>query len=492
MKPDQILIITDSSWQLLRDGRKTTIPAWSDVSGTTLVFFDFSNSQSGLISSKGKEQYAAAIIEKEVRTSGALDGAVKVFVHNTRALSDTIQSFYTAISLESWQELQNWATRQADHCLLIPMTSLIARSAKSKVQSGKNHFSDSEQFSRGSSRVDDLSMFSESVMDADTARDSSGASTFSTKKTRARSQDRNSSRVSACRIGNQIHAFADHEGRLHYGQVTLLGRAYEDVGPAVRALAEQLTVGSWGESAPAMDWITIGAADMEIERAMAAGVAQSLHLNERFASYIEFPEQGESFFTSLHQFSKELLVLNKSVPGLAKIAWLSESWAAPVSAVVACACLIVGGLGYYLQQQMGQQEAELAVAKSQSAQLQTQIARLAKENLPLAEDPQFAFANKIAESALYDPVRMLSLVRQAAGSKIRIQRVQLTRIDNSAKHFYRVEGVAAGGANQEIANFTAALKAQGWQSTPAQSSDGSIGAFAYTLRPVATATAKRS
>jgi hypothetical protein len=109
----------------------------------------------------------------------------------------------------------------------------------------------------------------------------------------------------------------------------------------------------------------------------------------------------------------------------------------------------------------------------------------------LAEDPQFAFASKIAEAALYDPVRMLALVRQAAGPKIRIQRVQLTRPDNSVKHFFRVEGVAAGGSNQEIANFTAALKAQGWQSSPAQSSDGSIGAFAYTLRPVSTAPAKK-
>ncbi len=492
MKSDQILIITDSSWQLLRDGRSITIQAWSDVSGTTLVFFDFSNSQSGLISSKGKAEYAGAIIEKEVRTSGALDGAVKVFVHNTRALGDTIQTFYTAISLEKWQELQNWSTRQADHCLLIPIASLIARSSKSKARSGADHLSNSEQRSSTASKADDLSMFSESIMDPDMARESSSASTRSEKNIRGRSQKRNLSRVSACRIGNQIHAFADHEGRLHYGQVTLLGRAYEDVGPAVRALSEQLPVGSWGATAPAMDWITIGAADMEIERAMAAGVAQSLHLRERFASYVEFPEQGERFFTSLHQFSKELLVLNKSVPGLAKIAWLSESWATPVSAVVACACLIVGGLGYYLQQQTGQQEAELTVVKNQSAQLQTQIARLAKENVPLADDPQFAFASKIAEAALYDPVRMLSLVRQAAGSKIRIQRVQLARTDNNSRHLYRVEGIAAGGANQEIANFTSALKAQGWQSSPAQSSDGSIGAFAYTLRPVATATAKRS
>lgn len=450
MKFDQVLLAIDDNWRLLRDGQSSSIEPWSRLEGTTLVYFHFDQSQSGLIASTGKASYAGALIEKEVRAGGTIDGSIKVFVHAVRSQADSLQAFYTAVSLDSWQELENWAAKQADHCLLIPIASVLSAELKQDPSKPKK--------SQNSVRV------SSSKAPSDKAP--SYARAFS--------------------INNEIFVFASHQDRQYLGQVTLLGQDDEDIAPAVTALTKQFPTREWATVIDQLGWVTVNGRMPDGERQIASQVAQSLGLTPAMFTTQKFNDGQSSIASSLNLLSEDVLIQDKSVSGLAKLSWMSESWAAPVAAVACVVFVLAAGAGFYFQHEIGNQEQVLAQQQAQSAQLQQRVANITRENTPLLNDPQLAFTAKLTEAALYEPARMLELFKRAAGTRIRIQRVQLFVDDTSSRRSYRVEGVVANGANADIASLLATLKTAGWQASPTRSPDSSIGAFAYVFKPASS------
>ena len=478
MKPEQILIISGDYWHLLRDDTSTVIEPWSAVSGPTVVVFNFEKSQTGLLSSRGKANYAGALIEKEIRSSGAIDGSVKVFVHTARAQGDSVQALYTAVSLDAWQELQNWSRRQADHCILIPAASLLCTDIKNASTTTLDRLDNVSGFKESSFSGALSSGYGNKNRNGPNALEKPGALTGPAATGKPAS-------VKACRIDSEVFVFADYQGRLYFNQVTLLGRD-DDIVPAVRALVGQFPANEWGTAGEGLDWITFCARSLDDEKTLASRTAEAFKLPCRLIDTQKYSGQHAQINTSLFLISQDLLVQNKSVPALAKVSWMSESWTAPVAFVAGLVCALAVGAGFYFQYQVSNQKAMLAEQKSQYAQLQTRLDEINRENIPLLNDPQLAFAARISEAAMYDPARMLELFKRGAGSNIRIQRIQLFVDETSARRAYRVEGIIADGANADIAKFVATLKASGWQATPAKSSDGSIKAFAYIFKPTST------
>jgi hypothetical protein len=481
MKPENILIVSDTEWRSVSNGITKIIEPWSAISGTAIVFFNFEKSLTGLLTGKGKAEYANALIEKEVRSNGAIDGSVKVFVHTAKQQRESLQALYTAVSLDDWQELQNWASQQRDHCVLIPMASLLCAQHKAIKSIRIKDQTDDE----GYSVLNEQSSFASQDF-GQSSLDMSAASSYSKKNRASRSKRIAGGLASiarACRVGNDIMVFASHQDSLYFSRATLLGQRDEDIGPAAKALAQQLLSDEWGQVVDRLDWLVVCAEAIDHEQTTASYVAQALGLRFRLFKCQQFHGIEGPCFTSLYSLSEELMLQDKSVPILEKLSWMSESWATPVATVAIIASALAVGLGYYFDRAIAEQKSLFKLQTTQINEIQQRVNILSKENTPLLDDPKLAFAAKIADASVYDPMRMLETVKRAAGSNIRIQRVQLFVEDANLKRAYRVEGVATSGANAEIANFVARLKVAGWQATPTRSVDGSIGAFAYIFKP---------
>ncbi|MCR6685637.1 hypothetical protein [Pseudoxanthomonas sp.] len=91
---------------------------------------DFEGAVSNVISLEGSPAHAVALIERRLRSDGLVDGEAKILIHKTRTVGAGYQTLYTAVPLETWQQTYAWAEAQPDHCLLVPITSLLFNALK--------------------------------------------------------------------------------------------------------------------------------------------------------------------------------------------------------------------------------------------------------------------------------------------------------------------------------------------------------------------------
>lgn len=108
-------------------------PAW--------LFCEFEGGVSSVVSLEGSPAHAVALIEKRLRADGMIDGDGKILIHKSRTMGAGYQSLFTAVPLDVWQQTFAWAEAQPDHCLLVPITSLMWNAIKSGeglvVQNGR-------------------------------------------------------------------------------------------------------------------------------------------------------------------------------------------------------------------------------------------------------------------------------------------------------------------------------------------------------------------
>ncbi|WP_433852387.1 hypothetical protein [Stenotrophomonas nitritireducens] len=91
---------------------------------------DFEGAVSSVIALEGSPAHAVALIERRLRSDGLVDGDAKVLIHKTHGVGAGYQALFTAIPLDTWQQTYAWSESQPDHCLLVPMTSLLFKALK--------------------------------------------------------------------------------------------------------------------------------------------------------------------------------------------------------------------------------------------------------------------------------------------------------------------------------------------------------------------------
>jgi hypothetical protein len=95
------------------------------LEGAAWLFAEFEGGVSSVISLEGSPAHAVALIEKRLRADGMIDGEGKILIHKNRSMGAGYQSLFTAVPLEVWQQTYAWAEAQPDHCLVVPLTSLM-------------------------------------------------------------------------------------------------------------------------------------------------------------------------------------------------------------------------------------------------------------------------------------------------------------------------------------------------------------------------------
>jgi hypothetical protein len=129
MKTTTILHM-DGRWLSFADDRLQIAFARPQPQGPAVLISDFDGSVSNVTALEGSPTHAVALIERRLRADGLIDNEAKILIHKTRTVGNGYQALYTAVPLDHWQAQFAWAENQADHCMLVPVISLLWRSLK--------------------------------------------------------------------------------------------------------------------------------------------------------------------------------------------------------------------------------------------------------------------------------------------------------------------------------------------------------------------------
>jgi len=424
MSTENLILLARDGWRQLRDGALVEIPEWPTLEEPTIVVTDFEEAPMGTYRfDGGKATYAVPMIEKRARAEGLTDGLAHILVHRVLVLGGGFQTFHTAVPLEFWQRLQQWAAQQRDHCILIPLGALL--SAGIRV---------------GHARV--------------------------------------------LQIGRTLHYFGESKTGLHYASVNAIGRFEDDLLAAVRVLAGSVQ----GENANGVDrsvvWGSVLSSEPGQEARLLARWNQLVDVPTSSMPATEWQTPTGSVTSALPPLVARAGIRASVNPPLARLAWWSERLVAGVATTAGILALGLVGLGLFAQAQ-SQHDRHAAEESRRTAQaLETRVAAINRMEPAQGFAPVADLARKLGEAARYDPVPMLGLLRDAAGTDIRIQRLRLDSNGNQERAF-QVDGVAQDGGVESIGRLLARLRAAGWSAQAINPIDTAPGAFSYRLTALA-------
>lgn len=419
----KLILVTREGWFLLSDGEFSEISAWPKLNGPHLVVTDCDEAPVGVHRFEGKLAYAGALVEKHARTEGLTEGATHIVLHRVTRVARGGVVLFTAVPLDLWQRLQQWATKQEDHCMLVVLASLLDNG-----------------LSNGQARI--------------------------------------------LRLGSTIHIAGLNEAGLFYAGVTVIGSGEDNLNTAVRALASRVRGDlDRGVDKP-IAWACVLGEKIETEVRAAAIFAEATQHECHLSAHKQWPSRSNvNAISALPGLCADVgfHAIQATLPR--RLAWASETLVAPLATVTLIVGLSLFGLGM-LTQSRASQEGQLAFLRTQQADaLDTRIATANRLETVPAIGSVGEFARRLAEGSTYDPVTMVQLIRRAAGQDIRILRIKLES-QGDKKKSYRIDGVAGGAGLGSIGRFLAQTRAAGWTSEPLDPFMQSAGAFSYRLTPV--------
>jgi len=109
-------------------GRKATpVSRLKDVAGAVVSISDFGGALQSSETVSAEKRHAEAIIEKQLRERGDSDGPSKVLIVDSHSVAGTTHALYTSVPADQFSEYWEEVSEQKDHCLLVPVLSLLYR-----------------------------------------------------------------------------------------------------------------------------------------------------------------------------------------------------------------------------------------------------------------------------------------------------------------------------------------------------------------------------
>lgn len=419
----EIILALEDAWLKYDGTRLTELPAHPRLATAARVVADFSGGHAGVISLEGKPEHAAPLIERKVRSEGLVDGETHVVIHRQSTAPGSTQALYTAVPVELWQEMQGWAGAQSDHCLVTPVTALMAR-----------HIAPGEGM--------------------------------------------------ILHYGRQLTFLGQQGTNLIHASVQAYSRALDDIEAAASVLGDRVRAQLPGENAPRVIFCSLQLPSEEHEKAIRDAFARSSGIEPATspARRITGPD-GQACRTGLPFLLAGWETTDAINPIQAKLfAWAEEFLPA---LIVAGAVIAVGLFGYGAYNLSRARGAEaLASQIDQAAQTkENEAAALEKRGtMPAGFEADYDFAKRIARlEPAYNPYRALTEIRNAARD-VRVLRVRLDTAANAAKSL--IVDVAQRQASpdpQALAGFVERLRLAGYDVTAIASTESGPANFSYRL-----------
>lgn len=422
--------IHNAGWQCCAGLRAENIAPWPRLTQAALVVLDLDEIYSDVWRFKGKSDYAVALIEKQVRTQGLVDGVVHIVIHRLNKLPGGFQAFFSAIPLESWQQLTQWASDQDEHCLLMTSAGLLCHAVP--TGHGRWLLSDRRMMFFHHSREE--------------------------------------------MVFGSTQAFSSEAAALNLATRTLVSNH--------GVLLSQLAADSveWG-----VLW-TEQAADAQI---CLDAVTGALGDSPAMLATVSLSLDGAQVETVLPPLAWRAVGQQALNPWYERLAWRAESWLKPVAAVTAVAGLLMAGTGLLAGQMARQEQTDGEKQRAELLVLQDRIQAVSTIEVPGKLLPIAEFSQALDEGARYDPVAFLATLKHYSGKDVRIQRVHLEKASSGTKRMrvFRVDGIfmptaaatTTATTMTTVTRWVSQMTAAGWQLKALNPASTAPGAFSYEM-----------
>lgn len=424
---EHIYRIASSGWMHCHGQEVQESPSWPRLTDSALVVLDLDDVVTDVWRFEGKPEYAASLIEKRVRTQGLVEGAAHIVMHRLLKVPGGFQAYFSAVSLDLWQQCAQWAKDQSDHCLVMTSGGLLCH--------GVN---------LGQARV----LLSQ----------------------------------------RRLMCFAQTEEGMAFSSTHALGSGAGAMDNAAQVVMtnQSVVLGRLGTDAVEFGvlWST-QKLDQEICLAALQGVLGGEPTVMPTASLTLGTEPVQSVMPTLASDAASRHALN---PLSERVAWRAERWVTALTAVTAVVGIALGVLGVFTSQQANAQREEGQDQRTQLAAMQERIQAVSNIEAPTKLMPITEFVRTLDEGSRYDPMVFLGQLKGTSGRDIRIQRVRLETNATNRTRSFRVEGVAALGASAPINRWVTQMSAAGWTLKALDPTDVMPGAFSYELVAKAAAS----
>jgi hypothetical protein len=394
------------------------------------ILSDFGNAPCGVTAVDTQPDFAAAVIEKKLRTEGLVDGEAHVLTHRILRAGGGSRVLYTAVPVATWQSTFTWLERQQSVGLLFSVESALLA----------------------------LSQQHDAVL---------------------------------CRIGRQFRFLASKSDALIFLSVTAFSDDPDDVETALQNLAEQVR-NQWAPRHERMSllWCDLVAPAEDDGDRFHELIQQRLGVRVVLAPSIPMVGLANELRTAAPMMVQALNWRAATNPWMDRIAAAADQFSLPITIITAAfgaGLMLVAGFWFtqtlQLQGQAAQMRDEVATITARSAGLDVPPATLLARH-----GETLGFLGTLVEAqSSPDLLGFIDVLRKASDQRVRVMRVRVLPSEGSAASF-QVDGVPLNIAlpEQSLSGFLGALRGEGYQ---AKSEDPGYqtqqpGFFSYSVRRV--------
>ncbi len=424
---EHVFRIASSGWMHCHDQEAHESPSWPRLTETALVVLDLDDVFTDVWRFEGKSEYATALIEKRVRTQGLVEGAAHIVMHRLLKVPGGFQAYFSAVSLDLWQQCAQWAKDQPDHCLVMASGGLLCHG----VNLGQ-------------------------------------------------------ARVLLSR--RRLMGFAQTEEGMVFSSTQALGSGAAAMGNAAQVVTanQSAVLGRLGADA-----VEFGAlwSSKQVDQEICLAALQSVLGGEpSVMPTTQLTLGSESVQSVMPTLARDAASRHALNPLSERVAWRAERWVMAMTALTAVVGIALGALGIFASQQADAQHEEGQNQRAQLAVMQERIQAVSNVEAPAKLLPVTEFARTLDEGLRYDPIAFLGQIKGTSGRDIRIQRVRMETSSTNRTRSFRVDGVVAPGASASINRWVTQMSASGWTLKALDPTDVMPGAFSYELVAKAAAS----
>lgn len=407
------------------------VAAWPQLKHNAFVVLDFNDIVTEVWRFEGKADYAAALIEKKVRTEGLVEGAAHIVLHRLNKVPGGFQVYFSALSLELWQQCMEWAKAQSHHCLVMTAAGLLCHGIAS-----------------GQARV----LLSQ----------------------------------------RRLMCFGQTDEGMVFGTTQALGNDPAGLAHAAQVLVNNQAGMLRRIGSANLRWVTLWSSQTGDAEVCLAVLQRALERELVIESEMELRGEEGVILTAMPKLARAAAMQHVLNPPTDRIAWKAEKWVAPVTVVTACAAVALMGSSLVITRQAKQQRAANQQQYAQLQELRARVDSIATLEAPKKLLPAAAFARALDQGARYDPVAFLALLKTSTGMEVQIQRVRLSKPIAAGSPAFRVDGIAPSGTAVPMTHWISAMMAAGWRLKALDPAERRAGAFSYevvdaSMDPTATA-----
>jgi len=433
-----LILSLQGVWYSCHDGVWETSSAQPALAPQTRILSDFDDAPSGVMAVDTQPDFAAAVIEKRLRSEGLIDGEAHVLAHRIIATGGGSRVFYTAVPVAAWQDAFTWLEQQPSVGLLFSVDAAMLA----------------------------LAQRHDAVL---------------------------------CRIGRQFRFLVSKPGTLIYLSATAFSDDPDDIDTALLNLVDQVRT-QWLPRHEKMSvyWCDLLAPDHDDGERVHAIVHRRLGVKVELAPVTCFATASGELRTAAPTMVQALSWRAATNSWIDRIAAAAERFSLPIAGVTAAfgvGLMLVAGVWVTQTLQLQVQESrireEIAGIASRNAGMDIPPATLMARH---AET--LGFLDALAGAATSpDLLGFLDTVRRASDQRVRVMRVRLLT-GEGAQGGFRVDGVpvADAGSERALSGFLAVLRADGYQvkaEDPGYQTQ-QPGFFSYSVRRLESASGDKS